>query len=115
MIANSLISIILSLSLTILIEWGLSFIFLKNKKDQKVVILAQIITNPTLNFVLLLNAYFFGANYYLLLGILEISIIIIEAIIYKNYLSKKVKVNPSLLSLLLNTASLSIGLLIQIK
>lgn len=115
MVAKSLISIILSLSLTILIEWGLSFIFLKNKKDRKVIILAQIITNPTLNFVLLLNAYFFGVNYYLLLGILEISIIIIEAIIYKNYLSKKVKVNPSLLSLLLNTASLSIGLLIQIK
>lgn len=115
MVTKSLISIILSLSLTILIEWGLSFIFLKNKKDRKVVILAQIITNPTLNFVLLLNAYFFGANYYLLLSILEIAIIIIEAIIYKNYLSKKVKVNPSLLSLLLNTASLSIGLLIQIK
>lgn len=115
MVTKSLISIILSLSLTILIEWGLSFIFLKNKKDRKVVILAQIITNPTLNFVLLLNAYFFGANYYFLLGILEISVIIIETAIYKNYLSKKAKIKPSLLSLLLNTTSLSIGLLIQIK
>ena len=92
MVAKSLISIILSLSLTILIEWGLSFIFLKNKKDQKVVILAQIITNPTLNFVLLLNAYFFGANYYLLLGILEISVIIIETAIptQRKFCAKKV-------------------------
>lgn len=118
MTLRSLISTILlfvfALSLTIIIEWGLSFIFLKQKSDRKVVILAQILTNPALNLLLFLNNVFFKFNSYILLGILEISVTIIEAIVYKKYLSKETKTSPLLLSLLLNFASLSVGLLIGI-
>ncbi len=105
---------IFALSLTIIIEWGLSFIFLKQKNDRKVVILAQILTNPALNLLLFLNNVFFKFNSYILLGILEISVTIIEAIVYKKYLSEETKTNPLILSLLLNFASLSVGLLIGI-
>ena len=117
MTAKSLISIVLSfifaLSLTILIEWGLSFIFLKNKKDREVVILAQILTNPALNFLLFLNYNFIGFNQNLLLAIFEILTVIIEAIVYRQYINNKAKINPFLLSSLLNFASLSLGLFLK--
>lgn len=117
MTLRNLISTILSfafaLSLTIVIEWGLSFIFLKQKSDRKVVILAQILTNPALNLLLLLNYNFFKFNNVLLLALLEFLVVIIEGLIYKNYFNKKPKINPFLLSLLLNVASFSLGQLLS--
>ncbi len=110
---NIVLAAVIALGLTILIEWGLSFIFIKNKKDKKVVILAQVLTNPALNFLLLLNYNFFSLDQNLLLAILEILVVIIEAIVYKQYFSNKVKINSFLLSLILNATSFTIGLAIQ--
>lgn len=115
--AINLISIVLvatiALGLTILIEWGLSFIFIKNKKDRKVVILAQILTNPALNFLLLLNYNFFKLNDILLLVLLELLIVVIEGLVYKNYFNQKPKINPFLLSIILNAVSFLVGETIQ--
>lgn len=111
---NTILSFVFALSLTIIIEWGLSRMFLKSKSDRKVVILAQIITNPALNLILFLNYNFFSINRILLLTILETIVVIVETLIYKNYFSKKGKVNPFLLSLILNTASVLIGLGIEL-
>lgn len=108
------ISFVFALSLTILVEWGLSFIFLKRKEDRKAVILAQILTNPALNFLLFLNYNFFTLNQNLLLAFLEISAVTIEAIVYKKCLSENTKIGSVLLSLLLNFASFAIGYLITI-
>jgi hypothetical protein len=108
-------SFIFALSLTILVEWGLSFIFLKRKEDRKVVILAQILTNPALNFLLFLNYNFFTLNQNLLLAFLEISAVTVETIVYKKCLSENTKIGSVLFSLLLNIASFAIGYLITIN
>ena len=113
--AKSIVDILFGLSfaliLTILIEWGLSFLFLRSKADRRLVVLVQCLTNPALNTLLLINNYFGLLNGIVLIIFLEFCVVVIEAIIYKKG-QIDARVNPFLLSLLLNLASVSVGLLI---
>ena len=101
-----------ALLLTILIEWGLSFLFLHSKTDRQLVILAQCLTNPALNLLLLINNYFGAFSRIILIIILELGAVIVEAIIYKKgHISTKI--NPFFLSLLLNCTSVCTSLLLK--
>lgn len=101
-----------ALGLTVLIEWGLSCIFVRAKTDRQIVILAQCITNPFINAVIIVNGFFNFIDPIVLLIILELSVIIIEAIIYQKAFSKQTTMNPFLLSVILNIISFSTGELI---
>ena len=110
---NIFVRLIYALSVTVLIEWGLSCIFLRSKSDRQIVVLAQCLTNPILNMLLIINYNLELFNPIVVLVVLEISIVFIEAIIYKKSLKEKTKINPLILSILLNIASFSVGQLLN--
>ena len=101
---------IICLLSTIIIEVFFSFLFkIRNKKDFLNVILVNMITNP----IVVITSIYVGLKYGLSyrnisLVILEISAIIIEGFIYYKYLVYQ-KINPYLLSFLLNLLSYFIG------
>ena len=109
-IADILFELFFALTLTILIEWGLSSLFLHSKTDRRLVVLVQCLTNPVLNALLLINNYFGFLNRTILIIILELCVVAIEAVIYrKGHVGTKI--NPFFLSLFLNLASVCTGLL----
>jgi len=97
-----------ALILTILVEWGLSLIFVRSRHDRIVVILAQCITNPILNLIILIFPLVFV--FWPALYALELLIIISEAIIYKRAFKQKSKIPPLAFSAITNIASFVIGL-----
>jgi len=109
---------LIALGLSILIEIGVGFLFRFKGKDQiKVIIWMNILTNPTMNLLLVLLTFFFsivqGDRYYIALGILEVIVVYIEYTILnyvfgKEYTKKKLL----LISFCMNAASLVIGLLV---
>ena len=104
-------SLIISLICTIVLETGLSYVLgIKKKSDIKLVIMVNIYTNPIVVFI---ANIIFGLKsmliYWICVGILEIGAIIIEWIIYKNYL--KENVNSLKLSIYNNMFSFFIGLM----
>ena len=102
-------SFIIALGLTILIEWGLSWFFVRRKNDRQIVTLTQCVTNPLLNLLILLNNYLNVLNTTILLVILESLVVISEAIIYKKTFHKKAKLGSFWLSLVLNATSFTVG------
>ena len=102
-------SFIIALGLTILIEWGLSWFFVRHKNDRQIVILMQCVTNPLLNLLILLNNYLNVLDTTILLVILEALVVISEAIIYKKTFHNKAKLGPFWLSLVLNATSFTVG------
>ena len=98
------------LILTILFETVLAFILkVRDKKDLLNVVLVQVITNPivvSFPFVILLLK---GIRYYQpTIYILEVITVIVEGFIYYKVLNYR-KINPFLLSLILNGSSYLIG------
>lgn len=109
-IVDILFGLFFALTLTILIEWGLSLPFLHSKADRRLVVLVQCLTNPVLNVLLLINNYYGFLNRTILIIILELCVVAIEAVIYrKGHVGTKI--NPFFLSLFLNLASVCTGLL----
>ena len=108
-----IIKLIIALLLTIIIETSLAIILkIRNKKDLLNIVLINIITNLSLNIFILLSNIIFK-RLIINIIILEIIVVLIEALFYKKKLAYK-KINPFILSLLLNVISYSIGLLIKI-
>ncbi len=114
MFINELPKIMLiCLMVTILAEVFLAIVLgIRSKKDIINITLVNILTNPllvsitvTINFYLGLKARHIGSFF------LEITVFLVEAMIYKNVLENK-KINPYLLSLLLNVFSYIVGLII---
>ena len=104
---------LISLSITIVIEISFAFILKYRNKDLVNVLLVNILTNPLLNSIIVAINYYYGLKYRnIALLILEILVVIIEGFIYQKYLDRK-KINGYLLSLILNIASYGIGLLIN--
>ena len=115
MILNELPKIMIKcLLLTIILELVVAFVIgIKNKKDIINVILVNIITNPL---VVTIPVYF-NIKYGLLernimLFVLEILTVITEGYIYKRVLDYK-KLNPFILSIILNLSSYFIGEIIN--
>lgn len=104
------INMLICLSLTILIEVIVAYILNVRKiKDFINIVLVNFLTNP-----LVVTIPFFCNIYYgiicrnIALVILEIFAFLIEGFIYKKYLSFN-KINPYIISLILNFMSYTIG------
>ncbi len=109
-----ILSLIISLFLTIIIELTISFIIgIRNKEDIEVIVWANILTNPIVvylaNCLKLLNN---NLIYNILIIIMEIVVIIVEFIIYKKYLIFKEK-TPIFISSINNIISYSLGIIIS--
>lgn len=104
---------VISLTITLVIEVTIALILKYRGKDIVNVILVNILTNPLLNSVIVAINYYYGLKARnISLYILEVLIILVEGMIYKKYLNRK-KINGYILSLILNIASYGLGLLIN--
>ena len=90
---------------TIIIEVLVSVILrVKNKKDILNIIIVNIMTNPLVTSIpVFLNIQFGLLERHVGLFILEIFTVISEGLVYKKYLNYK-KINPYILSIILNTS-----------
>ena len=112
-INNIPLTMVVCLSLTIIIETLLAFIIGARKKDLLFVVLAQVVTNPIVVTVPYLIFILFGyRNYLISIYILEVLAFLIEGLIYSKTLKSK-KINPYVLSLILNVCSYGFGLLMN--
>lgn len=103
--------ILLALSITLMVE--LLIISLFFFKDIKVFIslsLANIVLNLTMNLLIRLTSNDFA--YYLFLVLFEIGTVVVEALVLI-FICKKSVIKSLLISLLVNSSSLSVGLLIN--
>ena len=98
-----------ALVLTVVIEAALAFLFgVRTRYGQGIVLLVNVITNPLLNAVLTVVSFYLSpAAYYWFLVPLEMLVVFTEGRIYKSML--QIKMNPYLLSFLLNLGSWLIG------
>lgn len=106
--------IIISFITTLLVELVISLLLkVKDKKDIMNIILVNIMTNPLLVILTVYINIVYGLIYRnILIYPLEILVVLSEGLVYKKYLNYK-KINPYLLSLILNTSSYLIGLIIN--
>ena len=102
-----------ALALTVAIEAAAAFLCgVRTGRGQLVVLLANVITNPLLNAALLLVSFFLSPSlYYWFLAPLEVAVVLAEGRIYQTTL--RPKLNPYLLSFLLNAASFLLGTAIK--
>ena len=101
------------LILTIIIEVGIAIILGYRKKDLVNILLVNIITNPiVVTIPLYINVNYGLSKRNITLLMLEILTVFAEGFIYKLYLKNK-KINPYLLSLILNVSSYLIGVVIN--
>ena len=100
------------LGLTLVTELVFAALFgLRKAKDFAVVILVNVMTNPLLISLSLAARYFGGYVFYLCaLAALEAIVFFSEGLVYRALLSRK---HPFLFSLVLNAASLGLGVLIS--
>lgn len=113
MILNRILSnFIICLVLTVIIECTFAFILgFRKGYDQLIILLTNVFTNPILNIILtVVNFYLPRECYYYFLVPLEILVVVTEGIIYKTSLQKKL--NPFLLSFVLNACSYLLGTVI---
>jgi len=108
-------SLLKSLFLTLIIELLAAIAFgIRNKEDVKVIICANLCTNPVVvyvsNCILLLNNMFL---YFVIAILLEIIVVITEFIIYKKCLTFD-KISPFIISFVSNVISFGTGIIITI-
>ncbi len=100
---------LICLSSTIMIELIMSLLLgIRNKKDILNVILVNIMTNPLVVSILMYITYYRLFNTTISIIILEILVILTEGFTYKKVLTFD-KINPYVLSLILNISSYFIG------
>lgn len=110
MILNRILfNLVLCLTLTVLIEAVFALILgVRTAYGQLTVFLSNVITNPILNCILTVVSFYISKSlYYPFLIPLELIVVIVEGLIYRKMLS--IKINPFLLSLILNFCSYFIG------
>lgn len=112
-------SLITSLVLTVVIELSFAILFkVRGKEDIAIVILVNIVTNPII--VLIENLLWTINNYTLMMilslsfwVILEIVVMCVEGFVYKK-LKVKSQFGPYKLSIILNSISIAIGIIIVV-
>lgn len=99
---------------TIIIEIVIGLIIgIKNKKDLLNILLVNILTNPLVVTIPIYVLVKYGYNYQIIsLIILEVLTVIVEGYIYLKTLKYK-KINPFIISLILNLSSYVIGEIIN--
>lgn len=102
-----------ALALTVVIEAVFAYVCgVRTGHGQLIVLLSNVITNPLLNAVLTLVSFYLSlALYYWFLVPLEIVVVLAEGRIYQTTLRPKLQ--PYLLSFLLNAASFFLGMAIK--
>ena len=104
---------LICLSSTIVIELIMSLLLgIRNKKDILNVILVNIMTNPLIVSILMYITYNRLFNTTISIIILEILVVLTEGFTYKKVLTFD-KINPYVLSLILNISSYFIGKLLN--
>ena len=104
---------LICLSSTIVIELIMSLLLgIRNKKDILNVILVNIMTNPLVVSILMYITYNKLFNTTISIIILEILVVLTEGFAYKKVLTFN-KINPYILSLILNISSYFIGKLLN--
>lgn len=98
------------LILTVLFECGTAFVIgAKNKKDLLNILLVNVLTNPLVVIsVVIVNMYFGSRTAVIYEYIAEVAVVLVEGLIYRKTLNFK-KLNPFLLSLILNGVSYLTG------
>lgn len=112
---NFALYMLICLSLTIIVEVSIALILkVRTKLDIVNIILVNILTNPLLVSMCNLISINYGLKIaYIFLFIFEITVVFVEGFIYKKYLDFK-KINPYVLSFILNLSSYLFGLLINL-
>lgn len=111
---NIFLQMIINLVLTVIIELVVGLIIgIRKKSDIYNIIFINCITNIIINYVMNIFKYFIYSNIiiYIILAIFEVIVVLVEYKFYKRNLEYK-KINPLLLSIILNILSFSIGFLI---
>lgn len=110
MLQNLPLILVRCLLLTILIEGVTALILgVRSKKDLLNTVLVNLITNPVVVFSVFTVGYFFGNRVRMPLEYAEeIAVVLIEGLIYNKVMDYR-KINPFLLSLILNGASYACG------
>ena len=105
-----LLYFLIPLGLTIVIEGVIALLCgIRSVRDITVVILAQILTNPVVNFGAMLVYQSFNAYYYgLYLFVVETIVLFVESYVYKCCL-KTHKISPFRLSAVCNLSSFGFG------
>lgn len=112
-IDDILLIMLICLSSTIVIEISMSLLLgIRNKKDILNVIFVNIMTNPLIVSIIMYITYNRIFNLTISIIILEILITLVEGFAYKKVL-KFDKINPYVLSLILNISSYFIGELLN--
>ena len=106
--------ILVCLVSTIIVELLVALFFkVRNKKDLLNIVLVNIMTNPLLVTLTVYINIIYGLKYRnVLIYPLEILVVLSEGLIYKKYLKYR-KINPFILSFILNTCSYLMGLIIN--
>ena len=112
---NFALYMLICLSVTIIIELSVALLLkVKDKLDLINILLVNILTNPLLVSTVNLISINYGSKIgYICLYTFEVLVVFIEGLIYKKYLNYK-KINPYVLSLILNVSSYLIGLIITL-
>ncbi len=107
-----LLTLLLCLLLTLLLETGLALILgMREKKDLLNEVLANVLTNPVaVTLTELAAAFLPRGGYIAAVAAAELAAFLTEGFLYRRYLVFR-RVPPYLLSLILNTFSFGIGLL----
>lgn len=111
---NIFLQMIINLVLTVVIELCFSLILgIRNRKDIYNTIFINCVTNVMINYIMNIIKYFVYSNIliYIILIIFEIIVVLVEYNFYKNNLEYK-RINPLILSIILNVLSFGFGLLI---
>ena len=108
-----LLIMLICLISTIIVELLISLLLgIRNKRDILNIVLANCLTNPlVVSITNIVNVYIGYNESYIVLYILELLVVIVEGLLYKKYLIYK-KINPFIISLILNLCSYLFGLLI---
>ena len=106
--------IILPLMLTILIEALVARAFLSSRNDLKIVALAQCVTNPIVNLIIVLCRYLQVPAITVLIVGLEVMAVIAEALIYQKCFSEGNKNKSVCLSLVANMAAFATGYIVLV-
>ena len=111
---NIFLQMIINLVLTVMIELSFGLVLgIRNRKDIYNIVFINCVTNIILNYIMNIIKYYIYSNIliYVILTIFEIIVVLVEYSFYKKNLEYR-KINPLVLSIILNTLSLGIGLLI---
>ena len=104
--------LLLPLFLTIVVEGLLSWLFLKDKHDIIKVILVQCMTNPVLNLIVYLNRVYGLVDEVVLTVLLEVVVVVVEAVIYRKQFSHKNVGKAWWFSIVANAVSVGLGFLL---